>query len=76
MDAKKAELFYVGYRELFEKPHRLGYTKDITEAGKFDFFEARSMTVNPCSDGYARWYIACSALNSFKEGRLCPKDIY
>lgn len=70
------ELFYVGYREVLEKPHRKGYTKLISEAGLFTFAEARSMTEHECADGFVRWYIPASALHSFDGKQFHPDEIY
>ena len=68
--------FYVGYRELFEKPDRKGYTTVKTKAGVFTLEEAKSMTKFACSEGKARWYIACSALDSFDGEKLIPSEVY
>lgn len=70
------ELYYVGYRELFEKTGRAGYTDDIQKAGKFNIDDARSMTRHTCADGWPRWFIPCSALDGFKEGKLKPTSTY
>lgn len=73
---RASELFYVGYREIFEKPGRKGYTKIKEEAGKFTLESAKSMTEFNCSDGVGRWYIACSALDSFDGTKLNPTELY
>ncbi len=70
------ERFYIGYRELFEKPDHEGYTKNIMKAGKFTYNEAKAQTKYTCANGWARWYIACSALDSFDNGRLKPTSMY
>lgn len=70
------EKFYVGYRELLEKPGRKGYTKDKSKAGKFTLQEARVMTEYTCADGWARWYIPCSALDNFDGKLFNPPSIY
>lgn len=70
------ELFYVGYRELFEKPDRKGYTKNKAEAGKWPLWAARKMTSNRCAHGFGRWYISCSALDSFDGSDLHPTELY
>lgn len=70
------EMFYVGYREVFERPNRNGYTTNKDEAGKFTLKEARSMTEYTCAHGKARWFIACSALDGFVNNKLHPSEIY
>ena len=70
------ELFYVGYREVFELPKRKGYTKIRFHAGKFSWEEAKNMTKHKCADGYGRWYISCSALDRFDGSMLFPKEVY
>lgn len=68
--------YYVGYRELFEKPERKGYTTNIKEAGKFELSYAQSIIKHSCADGYPRWLIPCSALDGFKDGKLKPLNTY
>lgn len=70
------ELFYVGYREIFEKPGRNGYTTDMEEAGRFTFDEAKRMTRYKSAHGKGRWYIAVSALESFANGKMHPTEMY
>ncbi len=72
----KNEQFFVGYREIFEKPKRNGYTINIGEAGVFTLDEAKAMTKFTCADGYGRWFIACEALMSFDGKKLNPTEIY
>jgi len=69
-------LFYVGYRELFERPGRDGYTRLLSEAGKFTEDAARNMTKYPCADGYVRWMIPCDTLDNFDGHSLTPKEMY
>jgi len=76
MEHPEDEKFYVGYRELFEKPNRKGYTKIKSEAGKWSLEDARSMTKCPCAHGFGRWYISCSALDSYENNQLNPSSIY
>ena len=71
-----SELFYVGYRELFEKPERKGYTTLKENAGKFSYDDARNMTEFTCAHGYQRWYISCKALDSFDGEKLIPLGVY
>lgn len=69
-------LYYVGYREIFERPGRDGYTSDIKKAGKFTIHEAKSMTKYDSCGGKPRWFIPCSALDSFKDGKLHSTEMY
>lgn len=70
------QYFYVGYRELFERPDRKGYTRLKEDAGKFPLWEARKMTQHTCSDGYGRWYIACEAIDGYDGEKFNPTSIY
>ena len=72
----KDELFYVGYRELFEKPKRHGYTKYKNEVGKFSLESAKAMTKYTCGDGFGRWYISCDALDGYDGEQFHPKELY
>lgn len=72
------DLFFVGYREILEKPGRNGYTTKISEAGRYTLEEAKSMTAHGCAHGKARWFIACEALETFNSvmGTFSPSSAY
>jgi|VirMetMinimDraft_7_1064189.scaffolds.fasta_scaffold122252_2 hypothetical protein len=75
MNKTKAYMFYVGYREIFEKPERDGYTSCLSKAGKFTDEESEAM-IKYNSDGYPRWRMPVETLDSFDGGKLHSRETY